>query len=56
MNKIQKARIGVMVICITLMIILTYAWNLPWWLSAIMLSPGPLIIIGAIVYKRITRQ
>lgn len=53
MNKHQKARIGVMVICATLMIVLTYAWELPWWFVIIWISPGPLTILVSIVYKKI---
>ena len=53
MNKILKESIGIILICATLMITLTYVWDLSWWFTVIMLSTGPIIILGDIIYRKI---
>jgi len=53
MKKILKESIGIILICATLMIIVTYVWNLSWWLTVIMLSTGPIIILGDMIYRKI---
>ena len=54
MKKDQKARIVIMVVCASLIIIFTYIWGLPWWFIPLWLSPGPLTILFAIIFKKIT--
>ena len=53
MKKILKESIGIILICATLMITLTYVWNLSWWFTVIMLSTGPIIILGDMIYRKI---
>jgi len=56
MNKYQKVRIIIFVVCAALLIIATYAWGLPWWFPVLFLSLGPLSIIGDKIYGRVRKK
>ena len=56
MNKRQKTRIAIFIVCAALLVIATYAWGLPWWFPVLFLSPGPLSILGDIIYRRVHKR
>lgn len=55
-HKRQKARLGIMIISASSIVILIYLWSLPWWFAPLFLLPGPVILFCAIVYEKITKK
>jgi len=54
MKKTRKIRIFIILVCGTVLVVLTYLGGLPWWFNILWLSPGPLIILMVKIYEKMT--